>query len=404
MINTVFSQGGAAKVAQVLHNGLNKTHEFSSYFAYGRGPKMKNEKTFKFAFLPEVYFQAFLTRFIGLEGFGTWFSTKRLINYIKNNNFDLIHLHNLHGYYLDLSFIEWLKKTQIPIIWTFHDEWPITGRCAHPFGCKLWKTGCGKCSDLSLYPKTYFFDFSALMWKRKKEYFSQGWNPIIVCPSRWLVDKIRESYLNRYQIEVIPNGIDTELFKPKDKIDARKKLGLPLSKKIILFVAPKLKDEQKGVKYFFKALEYIKTDGCMMLIVGKRINFSERIKASVDIKQLGYISNSSLLSDVYNAADIFCITSLNDTFPNTVLESLASGIPIVGFKTGGVPEQVSSDCGILVEPKNIKDLARAIDMLLNSDEKRKTFSLNCRKRASENYSLATFKERYLDLYKKLLEK
>jgi len=402
MVNTAFSRGGAAKVAQTLHNALNKTSEFSSYFAYGRGPKLKNERVFRFAFLPEVYFQAFLTRFTGLEGFGTYFSTKLLINYIKNNNFDLIHLHNLHGYYLNLSFIDWLKKTKIPVVWTLHDEWPITGRCTHPGECEHWKTGCGKCPDLSLYPRTYFFDFSALMWKRKKEYFSQGWNPILVCPSQWLANKIKESYLNKFQVEVIPNGIDTELFKPKDKIEARKKIGLPLSKKIILFVASKLKDEQKGAKYFFEALKYLRSRDWMAITLGKKLNRNTKI-TNVNIKQLGYVSDPELVAEAYNSADIFCITSLNDSFPTTILEAMACGIPVVGFKAAGVPEQVSSDCGILVEPKNVKDLAEVIDTLLNNDGQRKIFSLNCRKKTLENYSLEKFKERYINLYKKILK-
>lgn len=402
-IHTTFSQGGAARTAQTLHNALNRTPGLLSYFAYGRGPKVKNERTFKFAFFPEVYFQAFLTRFIGLEGFGMWFSTKRLINYIKNNNFDLIHLHNLHGYYLNLSFINWLKKNKIPIIWTLHDEWPITGRCTHPFDCDRWEKGCGKCPDLSLYPKTYFFDFSALMWKRKKEVFSEGWNPILVCPSQWLADRVGESYLNRYQIEVIPNGIDTELFKPKDKIEARKKLGMPLSKKVILFVAPKLKDEQKGAKFFFETLKYVKTKDWMAITLGKKIDLNGKLQKNINIKQLGYISDPELVAEAYNVADIFCITSLDETFGRTVAESMACGTPVVGFKTGGVSEQVSNDCGILVEPKNIKDLAEAINKLLNNNEKRKRLSLNCRKRALENYSVEKFKERYIDLYKKILK-
>lgn len=403
MINTTFSQGGAAKVAQALHNALNETPGFSSYFAYGRGPKIKNKKTFRFAFLPEVYFHAFLTRFIGLEGFGTGFSTKRLINYIKKNKFDLIHLHNLHGYYLNLSFIEWLKKTKIPIVWTLHDEWPITGRCAHPAECNLWRRGCGKCPDLSLYPKTYFFDFSSLMWKRKKEYFFEKWNPILICPSQWLANRIRESHLNKYQIEVIPNGIDTELFKPKDKIEARKKFDLPFSKKIILFVAPKLKDEQKGIRYFFEVLKFIKNKDLMAVTLGKKLNPKGEVTKNIDIKQLGYISDPNLVSEVYNTADIFCTTALSDTFPTTVLEAMACGIPVVGFKSGGISEQVSENCGILVEQKNVKKLAEAIDELLNNNDKRKLFSMNCRKKVLENYSIEKFKERYINLYKSILE-
>jgi glycosyltransferase involved in cell wall biosynthesis len=404
MINTVLSQGGAAKMTRALHNALNETTDFSSCFAYGRGPKLKNEKTFRFSFCPEVYFHAFLIRFLGLEGFGTWFSAKRLIDYIKKNNFDLIHLHNLHGYYLDLSFIQELKALRLPVVWTFHDDWPITGRCTHSFGCERWKMGCGNCPDLSLPPKTYFFDLSALIWKRKKEQFSKGWNPIIVCPSQRLANKIRKSFLNRYQIEVIPNGIDITLFKPKDKTTFRKKFGLPISKKIILFAAPTLNDKQKGAKYFLESLKYIKNKDWMVLTLGKKLGFDIEKKINFNIKQLGYIPNPNLVSEVYNTADIFCITSFDDTFPTAVLESMACGVPVVGFKTGGIPEQVSNNCGILVEPKNIEGLAKAIDGALNDTNLRNEFSLNCRKRALNNYSIENFKNRYVNLYKNILNK
>lgn len=403
MINTVYSGGGAAKVAQILHNALNKIPEFSSFFAYGRGEETEDEKTFKFGLDFETYLHAFFLRFLGIEGCGTYFLTKRLINYIKKNSFDLVHLHNIHGYYLNLSFIDWLKKSKIPVVWTLHDEWSITGRCAHPISCDRWKKGCGKCPDLSLYPKTYFFDFSALMWQRKKEVFSEGWNPIIICPSQWLAVRAKESYLNRFRIEVIPNGIDTKLFKPKDKIEARKKFNLPFSKKIILFVAPRLKDEQKGAKYFFEALKYIKTKDCLVLTMGKKINLNQKIREDIEIKQLGYISDPDLVSDIYNTADVFCITSLAETFPTTVLETMACGVPVIGFRVGGVLEQVLDDCGILVEPRDVKGLAKAIDGLLNNEEKRNKFSLNCRQRALENYSLEKFKNRYVDLYKKILK-
>ncbi len=399
MINTEFSRGGAALVARTLHNALNETPEFSSYFAYGRGTKVNNERTFKFASQVEVYFHAFLTRIAGLHGYGSFFSSKRLERFILRENFDLIHLHNLHGYYLNLSFVRFLGKLKIPIVWTLHDAWAITGRCAYSFDCEKWGAGCGNCPDLSYYPKTYF-DSSAFMWRKKREYFTQGWNPLIVCPSQWLADKIKESYLNKFRIEVVPNGIDTELFKPKDKIEIREKLKLPFNKKVVLFVVNKLKEKQKGMGYLLKALKYVRVKNHLILFVG------ETIKADFPktVRQLGYISDKNLLLDIYNSADIFCTTSFDESFGLTVTESMACGLPVVGFNSGAISEQVSADCGILVEPKNIKDLAMAIDELLNNDEKRKVFGSNCRKRALKNYSVEKFTDRYIALYREILNK
>mgnify|MGYP001052507287 CR=1 FL=1 len=402
IINTEIFRGGAAQIALRLYHALNESAEISSYFLYGKGPRVSNRKAFRFTWGPEVYLHAFLTRVTGLQGYGTLVSTKRLVDFIVREKFDVIHLHNLHGYYLDLSFVQSLGKLGIPIVWTLHDGWPITGRCAYLSECNSWKIGCGNCPNLSWYPKTYF-DSSAFMWKKKKEYFNSGWKPIIVCPSQWLADRVKESYLNKFKIEVIPNGVDTEIFKPKDKIEIRKKLKIALSKKVILSVAANLRDERKGAKYFFEALQHIKTNNWMILTMGKKINLNREVKAKVDIKQLGYISDKNLISDIYNATDVFCSTSLDEVFGLTATESMACGTPVVGFKVGGIPEQVTEDCGILVSPRDEKALGRAIEHLLTDDKMRQEMSLNCRKRAEQKYNIEKFTKRYIQVYRELIK-
>jgi len=325
-----------------------------------------------------------LTRCFGLQGYGSWFSTKKLEKFIIKEKFDLIHLHNLHGYYLNMDFIKFLGRLDIPVVWTLHDGWPITGRCAYWFDCEQWKTECKKCPDLSRYPKT-FIDSSSFMWKKKKEYFN---------PSQWLADKVKESYLSKYEVEVIPNAIDTKIFKPKDKDFIHKKLRISSNRKVILFVAANLKDERKGVKYFFDSLKYIEASNYLVLTIGKKINLTEVIKAGVDIRQVGYIYDKKLLSEIYNAADIFCITSIDEVFGLTVTESMACSIPVVGFIVGGIPEQVTEDCGILVNPKDTKALGRALEKLLNDEELRRKFSV------LQKYTIEKFTDNYKKVYNK----
>ena len=403
MVNTTYSHGGAAQIARMLHQTLNKSSEFSSYFAYGRGPKVRDKQAFRFTWQPEVYLHAFLTRMTGLQGCGSWLSTRRLLRSIRDWEPDIIHFHNIHGYYLDLSIARMMGKLNIPIVWTLHDGWSLTGRCAYLFECNRWKTGCGNCPDLSRYPKTYF-DSSAFMWEKKKEYFTSGWNPVIVTPSQWLASKVKESYLSKIRVEVIPNGVDTNVFRPKDKIVIRKRLQIPLNKKVILSVAADLEDERKGIKYFFKALDYIKADNWMVLTVGKKTNLSKYVKTAVNVKQLGYIPDKNLLSDVYNAADVFCITSLDENFPTTVLESMACGTPVVGFRVGGIPEQVTEDCGILVEHKDAKALGKVLEKVIDDEKMREKFAQNCRERALKNYSIDKFVGNYITLYEDLIRK
>jgi glycosyltransferase involved in cell wall biosynthesis len=404
MVNTEFNRGGAAQIARTLFQSLNKKSKFEGYFAYGRGEKADYERTIKFDYLPEVYFQGLLTRCFGLQGYGSWFSTKKLEKYIIKEKFDLIHLHNFHGYYLNLDFIKFLGRLDIPVVWTLHDGWPITGRCAYWFDCEKWKEGCEKCSDLSRYPKT-FIDSSSFMWKKKKECFNSEWKPIIVCPSQWLADRVKESYLREYQVKVISNAINIEIFKPKDKGFIRKKYGVSIKKRVVLSIAADLQDERKGVKYFLKSLKHINSENLMIITLGKRLIFeSSREINNIEIKQLGYTKDRNKISEVYNIADIFCISSLDDNFPTTVLEALACGVPVVGFRVSGIPEQVTEDCGILVKPKDTEALGRALEKLLNNDELRRKFSENCRKRVLQNYTIGKFIDNYIKVYNKALRR
>ena len=209
MINSEYHRGGAAEITRTLYQSLNEKEEIVCHFAYGRGKGPEEETVYNFAFLPEIYFQGFLTRITGLQGYGSWFSTKKLEKYIIKENYDLIHLHNIHGYFLNLDFIKFLGRLDIPVVWTLHDGWVLTGRCAYWFDCNKWKEGCGNCPDLSSYPKS-FIDSTSFMWKKKKNYFSSGWNPVIVCPSQWLANRVKESYLKEYQVKVIPNAAHCE--------------------------------------------------------------------------------------------------------------------------------------------------------------------------------------------------
>lgn len=400
LINTENCRGGAARITAMLHKGLNKEPGFQSVFAYGRGSKADEKGMFRFTCQPEVYLQAFLTRVSGLQGYGSWLSTRKLVQFIKIWKPDIIHCHNLHGYYLNLKLAESLNREDIPLVWTLHDCWPVTGRCAYFSGCMRWKCGCGKCPDLSRYPRTAF-DNSAFMWRVKKKYFSQLRNPVLVCPSHWLAGHVKDSYLGKYPVEVIPNAVDIKIFKPGDKENIRKKLGIS-GKKVILLAAADLADKRKGIKYFFKALQHIDIDGLIVLTFGKQLALPGKIKT--EVKQLGYISDHEELAKIYNAADLFCTTSLDEVFGLVVTESMACGTPIVGFHAGGISNQVTDDCGCLVTPRDSNALADVITKLLENYELRERMSQKCRIRAVSRYSIEKFRASHIELYKKLLQK
>ena len=403
MVNTVYKRGGAAGIAQTLHRELNRLEGWESLFAYGRGPKTKESGTIRFALQPEVYLHVALTRLTGIQGYGTWLSTRRLVRLIREWKLDVIHFHNIHGYYLNLSIAKAVDKLGIPVVWTLHDAWPLTGRCGYFLDCERWKKGCGKCPYPREYPNTYF-DSSAWMWPRKRKLLGEVWKPVIVAPSKWLADLVTEACNGKLRVEVIPNGIDTTVFRPVNRLQARKELRLPEDRKIVLFAANKPSERRKGGVYFFAALKYVQADSWMALAVGGAVDLAQRVPPGVEVQQLGYVEGAEAMAKVYSAADLYCITSLADNFPTTVLESMACGTPVVGFAVGGIPEQVTEECGRLVAPGDAKALGQAITELLDDDTKRKKIGELCRERAEREYNLKLFIERHLALYSELVSK
>lgn len=400
-VNTEAYRGGAAKIASTINEALNVTKSTKSTLLYGRGLSYKNSEYYKFALVTEIFVQVFISRFTGLEGVGSYISTKRLTKYIRSQDIDLVHLHNLHGYYLNFKMlIDYLKDFEIPVVWTLHDCWPFTGSCAYFMDCSKYKTGCGSCPYKTNYPKNYV-DSSEKIWSTKKALFGSGWQPVLVTPSKWLKEKVKGSFLNIHRVEVIPNGIDTEIFRPVEKEKARALIGLPQHKKVLLYVAMDVKDERKGVKYFLEAIHKLSSlKDVIVITVGKEYGY--RFDNSIDFREYGYIKNKEELSHMYSAADVFCITALDDNFPTTVLEAMACGTPVVGFDVGGISEQVTPDCGIVVTPKDSDRLAEAVTDLLINEGKRALLGKNCRQRVEANYSKKLMLDRYINLYRELL--
>lgn len=400
MINTEYERGGAAIVANMLHSNLNALPAYESLFAYGRGPQNQDFDAIRFALQSEVCFHVLITRFSGIQGYGTMFSTRRLLRLIREWKPDVIHFHNIHGYYLDLSVASAVDKLKIPVIWTLHDGWPLTGRCAGLHECIKWQTGCGSCPIHKAYPATYF-DTSAVMWKKKRSLLGGVWNPVLVSPSKWLGGLLSDSCSGRCRVDVIPNGVDTRIFEMHDRLKSREKLDLPRDKKIILFTAADLKFKNKGAKYFFESLNFIDAEDCIVVTVGKKADISQISGARIPIKQLGYIEDRGVMVDIYSAADLFCMTSLEENFPTVVLEAMSCGLPVIAFDVGGIAEQLSEGCGWVVPTKDINALGEGINKLLKENDFRKRIGEKARKKVLAEYSKELFVRRYLELYEEM---
>jgi len=398
IINTTFKKGGAARVARDLFE--NSKNDFEVFFAYGRGGKEADKRTFKFGNRLEMLIQIFLIRFLGLEGWGCYFATRKLIKFIKRKKFDLIHLHNLHGYYVNFfTLIRFIQKQKIPVVWTVHDEWPITWLPAHSLGCEHCQTGIGQCCNTYSYPRNYLPLFAGYMLKKKKEVFSGDWHPVIICPSQWLQTNIKNSFLGKFEVKVINNGIDIDSFWPAgDKNRLREKFGLPLNKKIIIYSASNLNDKSKGIDYLLGAARQLLDKDYLFLCIGKG-----KLENSANVRTMGYIYDKLQYAEILATADLFCFTSVAETFLLAAAEALACGVPVVGFDIPVVREIISKDVGELVESSDQKALAQAIANLLDNEGERSAKGERGRQLIVNNYSQQLFFEKYYNLYNELIK-
>lgn len=384
-INTRYiGGGGAAYIANILHRKINEVDGYSSTFLYGRGIE-GDENSFRITYPKMDYLSALSYRIIARE----ININKNIEKYIMEC--DVVHLHNIHGYYINyVKLFKLLKRYNKKIVWTLHDMWPITGRCAYSFGCNRWKDNCGECKNKKSYPVS-LIDRSEKELKLKREVIGSidSNNMTIVTPSNWLGNLCKESYLNKFNIEVIPNGIEYEEVKETNE-QLRGKYNIDINKKVVLFVAADTKDERKGIKYILDIIPQCKD--YLFVSIGKEI---EGIKYD-NFVQLGYISNRNEINGIYKMADVFVIPSLDENFPTTVLESFANGTPVVGFNTGGIPEQIREKRGIIVSEINSNDLVLAIDRILND---KNNYYNECKVAFDEEYNLNVFIERYLKVFK-----
>ncbi|HCL01510.1 MAG TPA: glycosyl transferase [Lachnoclostridium phytofermentans] len=360
-INSVCGIGSTGRIATDIHNMLvEQGHE--SYIAYGRDVPKYCHNTIKIGNIYGTYKHVALTRIFDKHGFGSRKATQDFIKEIEEFAPDIIHLHNIHGYYMNIKLLfDYLKRVNKPIIWTLHDCWTFTGHCAYfdYVKCDKWKKQCFECPQKKSYPSSILMDDSKRNFLKKKEIFTGINNLTIVTPSDWLARLVKESFLKEYPVKVINNGIDLEAFKPT-KSDFRKKHNI-IDKFIILGVA-NIWDDRKGYRFFIDLLSYINQDEAIVL-VGLTQEQKKRLPRNI----LGITRTNSVeeLAEIYSMADVFVNPTLEDNFPTTNLEAIACGTPVITFNTGGSIESVDSCCGTIVEKKNVKDLYSAIQLYKN---------------------------------------
>lgn len=391
-VNCKYSSTG--KIVYDLFNRL-KADGHEAAICYGRGELIDEEGIFKFGFDLETKFHALLTRVTGLTGCFSFFSTARLIKFIEKYKPDIIHIHELHAYFVNIvPLIEYFKKNAIPIIWTFHCEYMYTGNCGVTYDCTRFMIGCGKCPDLKRYPKTLIFDFTHHMWKKKKEMFDTLEDLIIVTPSRWLADRTKMSFLKGKKIQSIHNGIDTDIFKPcmsQDKL--KQKLRIKEDRIVVSVASHIMSDSNKGAKHILQIAENMKEDRIHFILVGSDKN---KIEKRNNITILPAISEPEKLAKLYSGADMFLICSQNENFPTTCLEAQCCGTPVCGFDVGGVRETIIGE-SFLCDYGDLSELEKKLIQLVDLKRKGKFQWLN--EESSLQYGKNSMLNSYVSLYK-----
>lgn len=333
-----------------------------------------------------------LAKCTGYNGYFSHHATRRLLRFMDSYRPDVIHLHNLHGWYLNLPMLfHYIKANRIPVVWTLHDCWAFTGQCAHfaYAGCGRWREGCGHCPQLNRYPQSYV-DRTEFLLREKRELFSGVERMTIVTPSQWLAGMAGQSFLGEYPIRVIPNGIDLDTFRPRERSDLSFDTG---GKKLILGVSLGW-DQRKGLDVFTELADRLGPAYQIVLVGTDRETDRSLPEGIISIHRT---HDRRELAELYSAADVFVNPTREDTFPTVNLEALACGTPVITFENGGSAECLDESCGCAVPPEDIAALQREILRVCTTSPYSRAA---CRERAKGFDADEQFKK-YIGLYASL---
>lgn len=335
-----------------------------------------------------------LARITGFNGCFAWFETYKLLKKIDEFKPDIIHFHNLHDSYINLPMLfSYIKKHNVPTVWTLHDCWSFTGQCPYftIVRCDKWKTGCHNCPQYKEYPAS-FYDNTKRMWKLKKKWFTGIGNMTIVTPSKWLAELAKESYLKGYPIEVINNGIDLNVFKPTHS-NFREQYGIPGDKYIVLGVSFAW-GYRKGLDCFAEMAEKL-GDKYQIVLVGTDGEIDKNLPKN--IISIHRTQNQKELAEIYSTADVFAMPTREENYPTVNMEAIACGTPVVTFDTGGSPEMLNEKVGRVVP---VDDVNKMMSEIRKICENMRLSSEAFRSKAKEYIMEDRFLE-YIDLYKSM---
>lgn len=390
-INVTANWGSTGKIAEQI--GISAINQgWESYIAYGRWSNPSQSKLIKVGSKLDMYMHYGEQRIRDNEGLCSRGATKRLIQQIVEINPDIVQLHNIHDHYLNYRILfEYLNQSDIKVVWTFHDCWAFTGHCFHfvTKKCDRWKVECFDCPLKNEYPKT-FFDRSKEHYNLKRDLFCNCKNLTIVPCSDWMGSFVEQSFLKNKKIQVIHNGVDLKVFKP---LSSKKRSN---RNKLNILAVSNVWNVGKGEIDIYKLRSILNEDEYEITMVG--LSADQVKKLPVGIVGIQRTQSVNELVQLYSDADVLINPTYADTFPTVNLEALACGTPVITYKTGGSPEAVDEKTGVVVEQGNIEALAEAIKQMKETP----LSSIDCRRRAEEYFDKDKCFEKYIELYKYLI--
>ena len=399
-INSVANTGSTGRIAEGIGQAVMKAG-WKSFIAYGRYANPSQSELIKIGNKWDIWNHVLQTRLFDKHGLASKGATKKLIQRIEQIKPNIIHLHNIHGYYMNYPILfEYLSKNNIPVVWTLHDCWPFTGHCAYfsYLGCEKWKLQCKQCLNKKEYPTSLGLDYSDTNYLLRKKYFTSIPNLILVPVSDWLDSLVRHSFLKNCHSKRIYNGVDTTIFHPLPMFNSILNKHSILNSNFVLGVA-NVWEKRKGLQDFIQLRKFLPISYSIVLV---GLNSRQIAKLPNGIIGIQRTENVEQLRDLYTSALAFVNPTWDDNVPTTNLDALACGTPVITYQTGGSPEAISPETGFVVEQGNIQGIVNAIEKICQ--EGKGTYSKACRDRAVRHFNKEERFQEYINLYNQILSK
>ena len=396
--NTTVNSGSTGRIAEDIGK-LFMAEGHESVIAYGRGNRPSASKLIRVGSDLDTYMHGLKTMISDRHGFGSVRATKALVKKIDELKPDVIAMHNVHGYYLNIEVLfEYFSKANIPLVWTLHDCWSFTGHCTYfdDINCTKWYKGCSHCPKLRKYPASYLADNSTKNYFDKKQLFNSVSKLELVVPSRWLGGLVKQSFMSQWPVHHVPLGVELTTFKPVIS-PLRTKLGLD-GKKIVMGCA-NIWDKRKGLDDLVRLRDLLPKDH---VVIAVGLNEKQADELPTGIVGVTRTESVEQLVEYYSMADVFVNPTYQDNFPVTNLESLACGTPIVTYNTGGSPEAIDVNTGKVVPKGDLDAFAEAVKELTR--EGKVSIGVLCRERAEKHFNKNEQYSHYIGICEKLANK